>query len=276
MGYRFPAGGPARPASQAWRCVAPRRFNGTGSVLIRADAGGREHRYAKWRDGGRQVKRRIGPERASGSRDGLTRTHAEHELRRLMDEPRLSRSPRSLSLEEAGAGMSIAWRCCAASARRSWTTARRSACTWCVLRRRTDHRDPPGADRALSDRQAARRPFGEEHPERPGTAVRRPGVRGEVRLGLRTEPPRDDPHRHLRSRAAISTSYWVRSSVRSSTPPTAAWPPTGSPKPSRTSMTPAQGRRSARPGREGGADPLRLPTRCQLTRDGNLSPAVGC
>jgi hypothetical protein len=36
-----------------------RRSYGTGSLFVRADAGGREHWCAKWRDGGRQVKRKV-------------------------------------------------------------------------------------------------------------------------------------------------------------------------------------------------------------------------
>jgi hypothetical protein len=35
---------------------------------------------------GRQVKRRVGPMRVEGSRDGLTRSQAEAELRRLIAE----------------------------------------------------------------------------------------------------------------------------------------------------------------------------------------------
>jgi integrase len=39
-----------------------------------------------WRANGRQVKRRIGPKRDDGTRDGLTRTQAEAELRRIISE----------------------------------------------------------------------------------------------------------------------------------------------------------------------------------------------
>jgi hypothetical protein len=42
--------------------------------------------YGHWRADGAQLKRRIGPKRAAGSRDGLTRTQAEAELRRLIRE----------------------------------------------------------------------------------------------------------------------------------------------------------------------------------------------
>ncbi len=42
-------------------------------------------------DGGRQVKRRLGPMRVEGSRDGLTRSQAEAELRRLIAETKPAR-----------------------------------------------------------------------------------------------------------------------------------------------------------------------------------------
>ena len=59
-----------------------RRPYGAGSLYTRGDVW-----YAHWRaDGGRQVKRRIGPMRVEGSREGLTRRQAEAELRRLIAE----------------------------------------------------------------------------------------------------------------------------------------------------------------------------------------------
>jgi len=54
--------------------------------MVRRDAAGRETWYGKWRVGGQQVKRRIGPKRVVGTRDGLTQTQAEAELRRMMGE----------------------------------------------------------------------------------------------------------------------------------------------------------------------------------------------
>jgi hypothetical protein len=54
--------------------------------IVRRDAAGRETWYGKWRVDGQQVKRRVGPKRAVGTRDGLTKTQAEAELRRLMGE----------------------------------------------------------------------------------------------------------------------------------------------------------------------------------------------
>ena len=80
----------------------PRRSYGTGSLFVRPDAGGREHWYGKWRDGGRQVKRRLEPKRVPGSGDGLTRAQAERELRRVIDEASAAPVAEQLSLEETG------------------------------------------------------------------------------------------------------------------------------------------------------------------------------
>ena len=66
--------------------MAARRSYGTGSLYVRIDSGGSESWYGKWRHDGRQVKRLIGPKRAEGIRDGLTRRQAEGELRRLIGE----------------------------------------------------------------------------------------------------------------------------------------------------------------------------------------------
>ena len=63
-----------------------RRSYGTGSLWERADSAGRVNWYGQWRSGGVQVRRRIGPKRAEGSREGLTRRAAEAELRRLIGE----------------------------------------------------------------------------------------------------------------------------------------------------------------------------------------------
>jgi len=84
--------------------MAARRSYGTGSLYERTDAAGRETWYGHWRDGGRQVKRRIGPKRIVGTREGLTRTQAEAELRRLIGETAVN-APLvgdRLSLEELG------------------------------------------------------------------------------------------------------------------------------------------------------------------------------
>ena len=62
-----------------------KRSYGSGSLYVRQDAAGRESWYGHWRQDGRQVKRRIGPKRAAGSREGLTRTQAERELQRRIE-----------------------------------------------------------------------------------------------------------------------------------------------------------------------------------------------
>ncbi len=63
-----------------------RRSYGTGALFERADSAGRVSWYGKWRHNGTQVKRKIGPKRTEGSREGLTRRAAEAELRRLIGE----------------------------------------------------------------------------------------------------------------------------------------------------------------------------------------------
>ena len=62
----------------------PRRSPGTGSLFIARDSAGRETYYGKWRVGSEQIKRRIGLKRIPSTREGLTRTQAEAELRRMM------------------------------------------------------------------------------------------------------------------------------------------------------------------------------------------------
>ena len=54
-----------------------RRSYGTGSLIVRRDANGRETWHGKWRTNGRQVMRRVGLKRTEGARDGLTRPQAE-------------------------------------------------------------------------------------------------------------------------------------------------------------------------------------------------------
>jgi integrase len=66
-----------------------RRSYGTGRLYARADAAGRESWYGTWYSGGRRVKRKLGPKRQRGSREGLTAAQAERELRRLMDAERI-------------------------------------------------------------------------------------------------------------------------------------------------------------------------------------------
>jgi len=83
--------------------MSARRSYGSGSLYERRDAAGVAHWYGRFYIGAKQVKRAIGPKRAPGSRDGLTRTEAERRLRRLMDETRAtSATHERLTLAEAG------------------------------------------------------------------------------------------------------------------------------------------------------------------------------
>jgi integrase len=58
-----------------------RRAYGSGSIF---ENGGSY--FGKWRVDGRQIKRRLGPVRTAGARDGLTKSQAEARLRELMAE----------------------------------------------------------------------------------------------------------------------------------------------------------------------------------------------
>lgn len=80
-----------------------RRAYGTGSLELRRDRQGRDVFYARFRAGGRQVKRRLGPRRKPGERTGLTKADAERALRKLIDEhvPLVPASER-LDIELAG------------------------------------------------------------------------------------------------------------------------------------------------------------------------------
>lgn len=73
-----------------------RRSYGSGSLFVY-----RGSWYGKWRIGPRQVKRKVGSKRKSGTRDGLTKAQAEEELRRLMREVMATPQER-LTLEEVG------------------------------------------------------------------------------------------------------------------------------------------------------------------------------
>jgi integrase len=88
---------------QTERNPTHRRSYGTGSLYVRADRNGRETWYGHWRVNGRQLKRRVGPKRVAGSRDGLTRPQAEAELRRLMSTETASKPvAQRLGVHEAG------------------------------------------------------------------------------------------------------------------------------------------------------------------------------
>jgi hypothetical protein len=68
--------------------IRQRRSYGTGSLYERADSAGIVSYYGQWRHNGVRVKRAIGLKRTEGSREGLTRTQAETELRRLIAQER--------------------------------------------------------------------------------------------------------------------------------------------------------------------------------------------
>jgi hypothetical protein len=70
------------------RTEKPRRPRGTGSLAARRDTAGRETWYARFYVNRRLVKRRVGPKRVEGTREGLTRAQAEKALRRMIEEGR--------------------------------------------------------------------------------------------------------------------------------------------------------------------------------------------
>jgi integrase len=73
-----------------------RRATGTGSIINRGGV-----YYGQWRNGGKQVMRRLGPVRQPGSRQGLTKTMAEEKLRELRSE-RVTPVGERVSVGEAG------------------------------------------------------------------------------------------------------------------------------------------------------------------------------
>jgi len=80
-----------------------RRFHGSGSLYTRVDGRGRVSWYAQFRVGPRQVKRRLGPRREAGGRDGLTRSQAEARLRRLLEEAQAAPAlPERLTVADVG------------------------------------------------------------------------------------------------------------------------------------------------------------------------------
>lgn len=62
-----------------------KRSYGSGSLYPVTDAAGNNNWYGKWRRNGRQVKRKIGPVRKPGTRQGLTRAQAEAKLRDMIE-----------------------------------------------------------------------------------------------------------------------------------------------------------------------------------------------
>jgi integrase len=73
-----------------------KRAYGSGSIVEE-----RGSWYGEWRVGDRQVKRRLGPVRPVGTSDGLTRKHAEAELRRMMSEVKVLAPVQRVTFEQA-------------------------------------------------------------------------------------------------------------------------------------------------------------------------------
>ena len=63
----------------------PKRSYGSGRLYAVADKAGREVWYGSWWAGGRRVKRKLGPKREPGARDGMTQVQAERELRKRIE-----------------------------------------------------------------------------------------------------------------------------------------------------------------------------------------------
>jgi integrase len=82
--------------------MSSRRSYGTGSLFVKPGRGGDEAWYGRFWVHGRRVKRRIGPKRAPGSTEGLTRRQAERELRRLLETHNRVRPTEALTVKVAG------------------------------------------------------------------------------------------------------------------------------------------------------------------------------
>lgn len=74
-----------------------RRAHGSGSIVVKGGS-----YFGKWRVDGRQVMRRLGPVRQSGTRDGLTKTQAEARLRELMASVTEAPVTERVTVQEAG------------------------------------------------------------------------------------------------------------------------------------------------------------------------------
>jgi integrase len=74
-----------------------RRSYGTGSIFERSGS-----YYGQWRVAGRLVKRRLGPVRPPGAREGLTRTQAEARLRKLIEDALAAPPVERVTVEQAG------------------------------------------------------------------------------------------------------------------------------------------------------------------------------
>jgi integrase len=79
-----------------------RRSTGTGSLAIRRDARGAASWYGQWWVAGRRVTRKLGRKRDTGTRVGLTRSHAERELQKRIDRDMAVPVERAVSVQDAG------------------------------------------------------------------------------------------------------------------------------------------------------------------------------
>jgi integrase len=98
-GRRGNAPGPAQEVEAPMqREVSRRRQYGTGSIFEE-----RGSWYGQWRPapGAKQIKRKLGPMRRPGSRDGLTRKQAEARLRQLMQQIRNAAPDERLYFKQA-------------------------------------------------------------------------------------------------------------------------------------------------------------------------------
>jgi integrase len=77
--------------------VSRRRQYGSGSVIVHRGAW-----YGQWWVGARRVKRKLGPIRRPGTREGLTRKQAEVVLHRLMSAETATAPQERLTVGEAG------------------------------------------------------------------------------------------------------------------------------------------------------------------------------
>jgi len=79
-----------------------RRSYGTGSLFVHTDSNDLETWYGRWWVGSERVKRKIGLKRKAGTREGLTRSQAEAELRRRIESEKPTTGRRDISVAEAG------------------------------------------------------------------------------------------------------------------------------------------------------------------------------
>lgn len=70
--------------SEAVAAPKGRRSHGTGTLHVQRRGDGRQFWYGRWYSGPRRRNRRIGLKRSRGTKQGLTKTEAEAELRRMM------------------------------------------------------------------------------------------------------------------------------------------------------------------------------------------------